>query len=127
MQPFKTQSDRHAYADRCLRAGLDPEYVAAEMDYKNVAAMNDAIHQAKAVQGNNHRRHLIATIKALNAKRLMRRMSPAKAAKRAGYSRVDSMRRAIRLYTKGPAPTGIGNGADQNYHDQNTTKEADCQ
>ncbi len=128
MQPFKTIADRDAYADKCLKAGLDPEYVATNMGYRDVAGMEDSIHQSKASYGSSRRRHLTAMLKASHAARLMRKgFTPEKAAERCGYTHVRSMRRAIRQYTKSPAPTGIGNGADQNIHHQNTTKEAGCQ
>jgi hypothetical protein len=116
LRTHKVFSRAMAKLTNSIKAGLNPEYVAAEMDYKDVTAMEDAIHQAKATRGSNHRRHLVATLKASQAKRLMRKgIPPIKAAERAGYSRVDSMWRAIRLYTKSPAPTGIGNEADLNH------------
>lgn len=70
-----------------------------------------------ALARHRHHQHLTAMLKASHAARLKRKGWPDSAvAKRIGYCDVATMNKAIRKYTKSPAPTGIGNGADQNTH-----------
>lgn len=84
------------------------------------------MNQPDALAKTCYRQHLTAVLKAANAKRLLRKgHTEDYAARRAGYKSIDAMRKAIRKYAKSPAPTGIGNEADQNIHQQNSTiKEA---
>ena len=112
MQIFKSATEHVDYADKCLRAGLDPEFVAFHMGFGNTASMVTAIQKSKATAGSCKRRHMIAMLRAAHASRLMRKgLTPKQAAAKCGYAYVRSMRRAIRRYEKSPAPTGIGNGA----------------
>ena len=84
--------------------------------------------QPDTLARHRHHQRLTAMLKASHAARLMRKGWPDDAAaRRCGYGDVSSMRKAIKKYLKSPAPTGIGNGAGENIHRQNTTKEATCQ
>jgi hypothetical protein len=71
--------------------------------------------QPDAFARHSHTLHLTAMLKAHHAARLLRKKhSEQFAAARCGYGSVKVMKKAIKQYVKSPAPTGIGNGADQN-------------
>jgi hypothetical protein len=73
--------------------------------------------QLDTLAQHRHHQRLTAMLRASHAARLRRKGWPDDAAaRRCGYCDVSTMNKAIRKYLKSPAPTGIGNGADQNIH-----------
>ena len=128
---FNTTDDRNAYAAKCIQAGMDPRYVAAGMGYKSAEFMAEelkgAVQPVYLAEHSRHQ-HLTAKLKAYHAARLQRKgHTDAFVARRCGYSSASVMRKAIKRYIKSPVPVGAGNGADQNFQQQDSTKEATCQ
>ncbi len=121
---FNTIEEQAAYADKCIHFGVDPERVAEALGCKYTPPAKQPITLAE----HNLHQHLTAMLKASHAARLRRKgWTDEAAARRCGYSSASVMRKAIRKYTKSPAPSAKGNGAGQNYQTHHTTSDQNTQ